>query len=553
MYVTGNHKPPDLDAIGSAVRGRYGRRQFLQRAVASGMSLSAAAALLDAAGVQPAGAATIAKAPKRGGVLTFATDLEPIGFDVVAQTDTGSLWTTTLIYDRLVTYTPGSYNTSPALAESWDISDGGKTYTFHLRKNVRFSNGMPMTSEDVKYMFDNLTNPKVNINYYSLAAAIKSVSAPDPSTIVMKLKYVEPAVLQYLTVYPASIRPKALLSKPGGDKQLAQHPVGTGPFAFQSWAHGSNMKLVRNPHYWGAGQPYLDGIEFQFTTDQNTRVLSLQSGQVDAALDIPFSQIKALDKSSSTHVQVTPSINIFGVFLNNEIKPFDDLLVRQALAYATDKAGINQAVYFGFATIANGLIPFNAYSDNSVKNYPFSISTAKKLLARSSAPNGFDVTIMIPSGDAPVSQACTVIQADWAQLGVNLTIQTVDPNALWTEYSTKKNWGQAAIPLITMGSDTLSPDELCELWLNPSGATTGQGLFTGYENKKVIAMIDEVTSTLDEKTRKKLFGQIQRETLAAVPWIPLFFQPNVVGLRSNVQNFHTLYTGYWALQDTWLA
>ena len=163
----------------------------------------------------------------------------------------------------------------------------------------------------------------------------------------MKLKRPDGAILSNLSVFPASITPKAVVTKMG-DKAFALNPVGSGPFVVTDWKRGQYLKMSRNPHYWRSGQPYLDGVEFDYITNDNTRILSLQSGQVDVAESIPFSQVDSLNKGS-TRVEIAPLASIDAIWLNNTHKPFDDKLVRQALNYATDKDAINRVVYFGHA------------------------------------------------------------------------------------------------------------------------------------------------------------------------------------------------------------
>ena len=154
------------------------------------------------------------------------------------------------------------------------------------------------------------------------------------------------------------------------------------------------------PEHWRPGKPYLDGVEFDYITNDNTRILKLQSGEVDVAESIPFSQVE-LAQQGLDPGRDRPARLDRRIWLNNTHKPFDEKLVRQALNYATDKNAINRVVYFGHAEVADGLFPFFKYSNKSVKNYPYDIKKAKALLAKSSVPNGFDVTILIPSKIRP--------------------------------------------------------------------------------------------------------------------------------------------------------
>jgi peptide/nickel transport system substrate-binding protein len=537
----------DLNSLReSLLEGRLARREFLQRALALGISLPAATVLLSAwgrGGVGVAQAATTAT-PKRGGVLKFARNFEPVTLGPFGAADNGTIWTIMMIYDQLVEYQPGSLSPQPGLAKSWEFKNGGKTVVFHLR-NAKFSDGSPVTAADVKFSLDRFKDPKVNNLLPFLATSIASISAPNATTIVMKLKRPDGALLANLSVFPASITPKAVVTKLG-DKAFALKPVGSGPFVVDKWVRGQYLKLSRNPNYWRPGKPYLDGVEFNYIANDNTRILKLQSGEVDVAESIPFSQVDSLNKGS-TRVEVAPLASIDAIWLNNNHKPFDDKLVRQALNYATDKVAINKVVYFGHAEVANAIFPFFEFEDKSVQNYPYDIKKAKALLARSSAPKGFDVTILIPSEDQTKAQMMAVVKQLWAQLGVNVTIQTMETNALFTKYMNGDY--EASDPLPSITADVLVPDELALAWLDPKGVQ--QGFWSFYKSQKAWALTLAANSTVNNAKRKKIFGQLQRLTLADAPWVPLFFVPSRTGLGAKVQNFHTLESGWWNLWEVW--
>lgn len=537
----------ELDSLReSLLEGRLDRHTFVQKAIALGISLPAASVLLSAWGRGGTGVAqaAVGATPKRGGVLKFARNFEPVTLGPFGAADNGTIWTIMMIYDQLVEYQPGSLDPQPGLAKSWQFKDGGKTIVFSLRK-AQFSDGSPVTSADVKFSLDRFKNPKINNLLPFLATSIASIEAPNPSTIVMKLKRPDGAILSNLSVFPASITPKAIVTKLG-DKAFAQKPVGSGPFAVDKWARGQYLKMSRNPHYWRAGKPYLDGIEFDYITNDNTRILKLQSGEVDVAESIPFSQVDSLNKGSSK-VEVAPLASIDAIWLNNNHKPFDDKLVRQALNYATDKNAINKVVYFNHAQVANAIFPFFKYTDPAVKNYPYDLKKAKALLAKSSAPKGFDVTILIPSEDQTKAQMMAVVKQLWAEIGVNVKIQSMETNALFTKYMNGDY--EASDPLPSITADVLVPDELALAWLDPKGVQ--KGFWSFYKSQKAWALTLAANSTTNEAKRKKTFSQLQRLTLDDAPWVPLFFVPARTGLSKNVQNFHTLESGWWNLWEVW--
>ena len=251
--------------------------------------------------------------------------------------------------------------------------------------------------------------------------------------------------------------------------------------------------MGRNPHYWRSGQPYLDGVEFRYITNDNTRILSLQSGQVDVAESIPFSQVDALNKGN-TRVEVAPLASIDAIWLNNTHKPFDDKLVRQALNYATDKEAINRVVYFGHAEVATASSRSSSTATKAVKNYPFDMDKAKALLAKSSAPKGFDVTILIPSEDQTKAQMMAVVK----QLLEQARRQR-DRSRAWrrTPLFTKYMNGdyEASDPLPAITADVLVPDELALAWLDPKGVQ--KGFWSFYKSQKALG------SSRSRRTRRR--------------------------------------------------
>src|SRR5689334_18720730 len=206
------------------------RRELLVRAGIGGAGLALAGGAAPAAMAHPLA--------KRGGTLRMARNEEPLSFDPLIPSDNGSIWVLFNMFDQLTTINRDSSGVVPSLAQSWEISKDQKTYTFHLRPGVRFSNGMPMTADDVVF-------------------SIKR------------------------SIVPA----KVVAANPKG---FAQKPVGTGPFALQEFKKGQFTHLVRNRQYWKKGRPYLDEVMIPYVTDDNTRILKLQAGEVDVAVNIPY-------------------------------------------------------------------------------------------------------------------------------------------------------------------------------------------------------------------------------------------------------------------------
>jgi peptide/nickel transport system substrate-binding protein len=364
------------------------------------------------------------------------------------------------------------------------------------------------------------------------------------------LKRVDGAFIDNIAMFAASIEPKKVVEEVG-DKAFSDHPIGSGAFEVKEYKRGQRTVLVRNPHYWRKGQPYLDSVIFEFTPDANTRVLKLRSGEAELADEIPYNQVEALDGTEGINVEVAKTLSWTSIFLNTKKPPLGDKKVRQALNYATPKEQILKSVYFGDAEIANSNIPKLKYWDESIKAYPFDLEKAEELMAESSAPKGFHLELAIPSGTPVVQQTAEILKAEWAKIGVTVDIVQKELGALESTWFEGKGGMSATFGGGVLSSDTLSDDEIAAVTLNPAGGLNSLGTF--YDNPKVNKLLEEASGTLDEEQRAGDFSEVQRIALEDAPAVPLFFTKTVTGVRSNVQNFQTFPIGWWPLHEVWLS
>ncbi len=487
--------------------------------------------------------------PVQGRVLKFArAEDADVGLNPINAPSNGSIFIITQIFDQLVEMGQGS-EVEPGLASSWEKSTDGLSWTFHLRE-ASFSNGEPVTAEDVKFSIERFANPKINVSYPALGEAIKDVQVVDPHTVIVHLKHVNGALLDDLAMFASSIEPKKVVEKLG-DKAFSEHPVGSGPFMVTEYTRGQKTVLARNPHYWRTGQPLLDGVVFEFVPDANTRVLKLRSGETDVAAAIPYNQVASLSGTEGIAIEVAKALSWQSIFLNTTKPPLGDIKVRQALNYATPKEQILKTVLYGNAQIANSMIPPLKYWDASVKAYPFEIEKAKKLMSESSAPKGFRLELLIPSGDPVEQQIAEVLKAEWAKIGVNVDIVQRELGALESGWFEGKGGMAATFEGGTLSSDTLSDDEITGLTLNPAAGLHSLGTY--YNNPKVNKLLEEAGGTLSEEKRAKDFAEVQQIAMEDAPAVPLFFTKSVTGVRSNVKDFQTYPIGWWPLRQVWLA
>jgi peptide/nickel transport system substrate-binding protein len=437
----------------------------------------------------------------------------------------------------------------PGLAKAWDTSDDGKEWTFHLR-DAQFSNGDPVTADDVVFSLERFADPKINVNYATLGASIEKVEAVDDTTVKVTLNRVDGAFLDNLAMFAAAIVPKKVVEDVG-DKAFADDPIGSGPFMVESYKRGQETVLVRNPHYWREGQPYLDEIDFEFVPDANTRTLELRSGEVDVADAIPYNQVDSLDGQDGITMEVADSLKWDAVFLNTSEPPLDEVEVRQALAYATPTDQILDAVLFGNGQVSNSQIPRVKYWDESIQPYSYDIAKAQELLSQSSVPDGFDIELKIPSGDAVEKQTAEIIKSEWEKIGVNVTISPEDFGTMFGDWLSGKGGQAATFPGDALSSDTLSDDEIAALMYDPAAGLNSLGTF--YDNKEIVGLLEDASGTLDEDQRQEDFSKIQQLGMDDVPSVPLFFTKSVTGYQDSVQNFQTYPIGWWPLREVWIS
>ena len=488
--------------------------------------------------------------PQSGGTLVFARNQDVQNLNPVDAPDNGSIFVIMQIFDQLVEVGDAP-DPQPGLAESWTRSEDGLTWTFTLR-DASFSNGDPVTAEDVKFSLDRWKDPEVNYAYAGLASSVESVTVIDEKTVEVKLSQPDGAFLDNLAMFVASIVPKAVVEELGED-EFGSNPVGSGPFRLVSWTRGERLELERNPDYWRAPMPYLDGLVIEFVQDDNTRLLRVENAEAHLAEDVPYAQIERLDAVDGVSVVAEEVFKWDAIWLNTAVPPLDDPNVRLALNYATPKEDILESVLYGRADIANHIIARVKYWDESVPAFPYDLEMAKELIAQSSAADGFDLAMIIPAGDSTELQMAQVIQAAWAEIGVNVTLEPVD---LGTAFGT---WlGEdpvaamsATFPGSALSSDTLSDDNLLFVFLVPDTGLRSFG--TNYDDPEVVQLIRDGNATFDEDVRAANFAQVQALAMADAPAVPLFFTNARTAVRDGVEGFHTYKMGWWPLWEVWLS
>ncbi len=451
----------------------------------------------------------------------------------------------------------------PGLATSWKVAPDGMLVTLTLRRGARFSDGTPITAGDVKWSLDRARDPGHGI-WNFLLGGIGAVEIADPGTVVLRMRHPDPAILAALSVFNSAIMPeRQFLASPGRDDDeravaFERHPVTSGPFVLRSWTHGSTMRLRRNPFYWRLGVdgrplPYLDGIDFAVVPDDATRLLKVQSGELDGAELVPFSRIAELRRDSrlklvlfaSTRVWYA-SVNARPTLPNGLPNPLASARVRQALDEAVDRRGLIQIATQGIGTeMTSYMSHATPLHVDVARASAYDPAGARGKLRDAGYPHGFAVTIQILAGNEDEIEIATGLQEWWSAIGVTLHIRQLDAGT-WTElYRT----GAFMMNLSFWTDDIADPDEVTSY--DVYGPTIG-ALHSGWDSKAADALFLASGTELDPVRRAADYARIQA-IYADGPVLRLYESPYAVVLRREVMGFVQLPLGNNVFSGAWIA
>ena len=482
-----------------------------------------------ALGVAPALAQTAPAAPKD--VLTFALSPEPPFLLTAINTTLQMGMVTSKVMESLL-YLDTALTYQPQLAQSWNVSADGRTYTFKLRPNVKWHDGKPFTSADVRFTVMEVLK-KLHPRGRSSFAKVDSVETPDPMTAVFKLSAPAPSMLTALASgYESPIVPKHLFE--GTDiaaNPYISKPVGTGPFVFKEWQKGSHIVLERNPNYWRPGKPALQRIVFRIINDASARAAGLESGelQIGGLSPIPLTDLNRLANSPALSIEKR-GYSYMSPFMLMEVNlrkpPLNDVRVRQAIAHAIDRQRMTQIVWMGYGEPAVSPIPSSVttFHSKDIPKYEFDVEKSKKLLDDAGLkPGAGGVRFkmfhdFIPLG-SDYQRTGEFIKQSLARVGIDVELRSQDlPTYLrriYTDYdfdTTSLYYGAFADP--TQGLQRLFWSKSIQkgvVFTNP----------TDYRSPEMDRIIESAQSEADPAKRKALYLEMQRLAMTDLPVIPL--------------------------------
>jgi peptide/nickel transport system substrate-binding protein len=504
--------------IDEFVSGHISRRTFLRRGSIIGMSTPLLGAILAACGSSSpssSSTSTSAAAPKPGGTLRVAISAPAAAVNPLTVADAGGLCMLNQTGEFLIFDSNLKLALQPMLATSWTPNKDGSVWTFKLRPGVTFHNGAAMTADDVVYTFQQLADPKNASNALSTFQGVLSpagVQKVDAMTVAFHLEAPN-GNFPYLV---SSDNYNAIIVPKGTDYSKWQSTfIGTGAFKLSSYTQGVGAAFTANPSYWGT-KALLSGTNFKFYTSQQPQILALEGNDVDVIGQFVPSGATSLLNNSSYKVIKLPSANHRELSMRNDLAPFTDPRVRQAVAYTVDRAGAVAALLSGDGSVANDY-PFGPRfpsTDTTVAQRTQDIAKAKQLLAAAGHPSGFTTTMKTEVYEE-VPQLAQVIKAGAAKAGININLN-IEPQSSYYGKATYGNsdWLDGTMSLVDYG-DRGVPNVFLEAPLTSKGPWNA----ARFHNPTYDKLVAQYVAALDLPTQRTIAGKIENLLLAETPLV----------------------------------
>jgi peptide/nickel transport system substrate-binding protein len=483
-----------------------------------------------------------------GTPLVLARVKDAVVLDPSHATDGLSLNTTNEVMQNLVAFKAGSFDVVGDVAERWSASADGKTWTFELKPGLLFSDGTPLDAKAVKFNFDrwrltmNPAHGNFTYSYYAddfggFPGVITDVQAPSATRVVITLAKPLGPFLRDIAEQAFGLgSPQAILADP---KAFELKPVGSGPYQVAEWVRDDHITLVANPKWKGA-KPGYQTVIIRDIPDQATSVLSIQKGDIDMLTDPRPDDAKALAKQTGITVLEQPSNNVSYVAMHVEKKPFGDVRVRRAVAYAIDVATMAKSLYSSGAVVANNWTPPGMLGENpAVTTYPHDPVKARALLAAAGFPNGFATTLSYSTAPRPYlpepQRVAETIQANLAQAGITVTLQPYE----WGVYLDRIKHGQHEMCLIGWTGDNGDPDNFFYPLLDEDSAHkdgTAQN-YSFWRDPAFHQLMLQGQTAVDDAKRRDIYRRANAMVHDQAPAISLVHTTVPIVLKSSLRGF----------------
>jgi peptide/nickel transport system substrate-binding protein len=412
----------------------------------------------------------------------------------------------------------------PDLAEKWSASEDQKTWTFNLRKGVKFHHGREVDAEDVKTTISRVMDKAIGSTARVNFDIVEAIEVVDKHTVRFKLKQPYSGFAEILADRQTRVVPRDKIDT------LATEATGSGPFKLKAFRAGDRVELGKNADYFATGTPKLDSIIFRIIPETAAQVAALETGEVDLAWNLPPETVDQFKKNPKLVIDSVATSTWDGLIMNASQKPFDDPRVRKAIALAIDKKAMVEIALFGQGTPTHTMIPpAHAYYNAGIPIAPPDTSAAKKLLAEAGYPNGFETTLYVPVGRPTRERVGLGAQEQLKALGIKIDIQRVP----WDKF-VKDIEGKAAFYTDGFYSrPTL--DTSIYPWYHSAGSWNTT--LWNYKNEKMDKVLDAARAAKSDDERTKLYKEFQALAVAEPAGVIPYVLNHVNAYRSNVKNF----------------
>ncbi len=536
------HQDPVLFTLEQSYLKGYTSRRAFVRTLASATAL----AMFGGSTVQALAAAerradTLdARAPTYGGTLNAALTGQPDQFDPGTSATYINEQIYDNIFDNLIVMTPaGGYQ--PSLAKSWRQLDA-KTWEFTLIQNAVFHNGEALTSADVVYTFNRILNPKTGSPFAQTFNQIASVQAVDKYTVRFHLKYPYGPFLTILCNNGYIQNETAVTTM-----DPLRHPIGTGPFKFKEWVTNDHVTVVRNPHFWQAGRPYLDTIVFRGAPVDETRMAALNSGEFNWIDAVPLQDVPALSKGTNPAFLTSHSAgnpDFLGMVVTKA--PFTSKALRQAIAWTVDKEAILKLAYAGVGDLGSQEVgsgnPY--YTTNDPYKGGPDLNRAQQLLKASGYGSGLQFEYLGLPQFPELLKTGEIVKEQLAQLGINMSITQMEVT-VWVDRLIKRDYQITSI----YAAGTVDPDPFYSNELT----TTGTANFTGYSNPRVDALVAQARQITNPAQRKAVYAKVRQLVWDDAPYIFVHYETLNYAMSPKVHGTEILPTLQLFFKDVWIG
>ena len=418
------------------------------------------------------------------------------------------------------------------LAVSYEASPDAKVYTIKLRQGVKFQDGTDFNAAAVKTNFDRVIDPANKLKRYNMFNRIEKTEVIDPYTVRITLHAPFSAFINVLAHPSAVMISPTALTKWG--KDIAFHPVGTGPFEFVEWKQTDDLKVKKFAGYWKTGYPKIDAIDWKPVVDNNTRAALMQTGEADFAFQIPYEQAGLLKSNPKVDLIDSPSIIERYVSLNMNQKPFDNLKVREALNYAINKDALTKVAFSGYAVPADGVVPQGVEFAVKQGPWPYDPAKARELLKEAGYPNGFETVLWSAYTYSTAVKVIQFVQQQLAQVGIKAQVQALEAGQRVSTVESAPDAMTAPVRMYYAGwsSSTGEADWALTPLLSSVSFPPKMVNTAYYKNDIVDSDLKQALETTDRAKKATLYADAQKRIWNDAPWIFLV-QEKVVYARSK--------------------